>query len=89
MFNNQDIFTCCLFSLLKKKNDNRPAKTLAYDISHKINGGLLRLESFIFYSRFFFFLNFTGVEKTQADTVPQNDFENDAAKGSITGDVVL
>ena len=40
-------------------------------------------------SMFFFFLNFTGVEKTQADTVPQNDFENDAAKGSITGDVVL
>ena len=37
----------------------------------------------------FFFLNFTGVEKTQEDTVPQNDFENDAAKGSITGDVVL
>ena len=83
MFNNHDIFTCCLFSLLKKKNDNRPAKTLAYDISHKINGGLLRLESFIF------FLNFTGVEKTQEDTVPQNDFENDAAKRSITGDVVL
>ena len=37
----------------------------------------------------FFFLNFTGVEKTQEDTVPQNDFENDAAKRSITGDVVL
>ena len=49
LFNNHDIFTCCLFSLLKKKNDNRPAKTLAYDISHKINGGLLRLESFIFF----------------------------------------
>jgi len=64
---------------------------LGYDISHKINGGLLRLESFIFFfcnSRFFF-LNFTGVEKTQEDTVPQNDFENDAAKGSITGDVVV
>ena len=42
-----------------------------------------------FIQGFFFFLNFTGVEKTQADTVPQNDFENDAAKGSITGDVVL
>ena len=38
---------------------------------------------------FFFFLNFTGVEKTQEYTVPQNDFENDAAKGAITGDVVL
>ena len=37
----------------------------------------------------FFFLNFTGVEKTQEDTVPQNDFGNDAAKGSMTGDVVL
>ena len=69
--------------------ENRPAKTLAYDVSHKINGGLLRLESFIFLFKVFFFLNFTGVEKTQADTVPQNDFENDAAKGSITGDVVL
>ena len=42
-----------------------------------------------FIEGFFFFLNFTGVEKTQGDTVPQNDFENDAAKGSITGDVVL
>ena len=69
----------------------RPTKTLAYDISHKINGGLLRLESFILFCNwmFFFFLNFTGVEKTQEDTVPQNDFENDAAKGSMTGDVVL
>ena len=36
-----------------------------------------------------FFFNFTGIEKTQEDTVPQNDFENDAAKRSITGDVVL
>ena len=71
--------------------ENRSAKTLAYDISHKINGGLLRLESFIYFFviHCFFFLNFTGVEKTQEDTVPQNDFENEAAKGSITGDVVL
>ena len=37
----------------------------------------------------FFFLNFTGVGKTQEDAVPQNDFENDAAKRSITGDVGL
>ena len=43
----------------------------------------------LFFIQVFFFLNFTGVEKTQGDTVPQNDFENDAAKGSITGDVVL
>ena len=70
--------------------ENRLAKTLAYDISHKINGGLLRLESlFFFCNSRFFFLNFTGVEKTKEDTVPQNDFENDAAKRSITGDVVL
>ena len=44
---------------------------------------------FFFCNSRFFFLNFTGVEKTQEDTVPQNDFENDAAKRSITGDVVL
>ncbi|CAH3180165.1 unnamed protein product [Porites lobata] len=30
-----------------------------------------------------------SVEKTQADTVPQNDFENDAAKGSITGEAIF
>ena len=53
------------------------------------------MEDFSDWNRYFFlqfkvfFLNFTGVEKTKEDTVPQNDFENDAAKGSITGDVVL
>ncbi|CAH3180149.1 unnamed protein product, partial [Porites lobata] len=30
-----------------------------------------------------------GVEKTKEDTVPQNDFENDAAKGSITGEAIF
>ena len=32
-------------------------------------------------------LNFTGVEKTQEDDVPQNDFKKDAARGPMTGDV--
>ena len=36
-----------------------------------------------------FFQIFSGVEKTQEDAVPQNDFDNDAAKGSMTGDVVV
>ncbi|CAH3181770.1 unnamed protein product [Porites lobata] len=30
-----------------------------------------------------------GVGKTQEDTVPQNDFENDAAKRSITGEAIF
>ena len=68
---------------------------MAYNISHKINGGLLRSDRLFFSSvtissviqRFFQF--FSGVEETQEDAVPQNDFENDAAKGSITGDVVV
>ena len=37
------------FFYRKRMTENRPAKTLAYDISQKINGGLLRLESFIFF----------------------------------------
>ena len=75
--------------------ENRPAKTLAYNISHKRNEGLLRsdrlfLSSLTIFSviqRFFQF--FSGIEKTQEDAVPQNDFENDAAKGSMPGDVVV
>ena len=38
---------------------------------------------------FFFFFNFSGAEKAQEDAVPRNNFENDAAKGSMTGDVVV
>ena len=74
--------------------ENRLTKTLAYNISQKINGGLLRLKSLIFLGLSIFsviqrFLNFTGAEKTQEDAIPQNDYENDAAKGSKTGDVVV
>ena len=59
------------------------------------------MEGFSDWNRFFFssltiifrtltFLsNFTGVEKVQEDAVPQNDFQNDAARGSMTGDIVL
>ena len=36
-----------------------------------------------------FFQFFSGAEKTQEDAVPQNEFENDAAKGSMPGDVVV
>ena len=75
--------------------ENRPAKTLAYIISHKINGGLLRSDCLFFFKFDNFFCNstffsiFSGVEKTQEDAVPQNDFENDAVKGSMPGDVVV
>ena len=34
-------------------------------------------------------LNFTGVEKTQEDDVPQNDLEKDAATGPMAGNVVV
>ena len=34
-------------------------------------------------------LNFTGVEKTQEDDVPQNGFEKDAASGPMAGDVIV
>ena len=34
-------------------------------------------------------LNFTGVEKTQEDDVPQNDLEKDAATGPMTGNVIV
>ena len=34
-------------------------------------------------------LNFTGVEKTQEDDVPQNDLEKDAATGPMAGDVIV
>ena len=73
--------------------ENRPTKTLAYNISQEINGRLLRLKSLIkglsIFSVIQRFFNFTGVEKTQEDAIPQNDYENDAAKGSRTGDVVV
>ena len=45
--------------------------------------------SFFFSNSMFFFFKFSGVEKTQEDAVPRNNFENDAAKGSMTGDVVV
>ena len=67
---------------------------MAYNISQKISGGLLRLKSLIFLGLLIFsviqrFFNFTGVEKTQQDAIPHNDCENDVAKGSRTGDVVV
>ena len=34
-------------------------------------------------------LNFTGVEKTQEDDVPQNDLEKDAATGPMAGNVIV
>ena len=34
-------------------------------------------------------LNFTGVEKTQEDDVPQSDLEKDAATGPMTGNVIV
>ena len=34
-------------------------------------------------------LNFTGVEKTQEDDVPQNDLEKDGATGPMTGNVIV
>ena len=68
---------------------------MAHNISHNINRGLLRSDRLIFSSltifsviqRFFQF--FSGVEKTQKDAVPQKDFENDAAKLSMPGDIVV
>ena len=36
-----------------------------------------------------FFFYFSGVEKTQEDAVPRNNFENDVAKGPMRGDVVV
>ena len=98
MLTNRDFFTCCWVSLLeklKRTTENRPAKTLAYNISHKINGGPLRSDRLFFSSLTIFsviqrFLQFfSGVEKTQEDAVPQNGCENDAAKGSMNGDVVV
>ena len=67
---------------------------MAYNISQKISGRLLRLKSLIFLGLLIFsviqrFFYFTGVEKTQQDAIPQNDCENDVAKGSRTGDVVV
>ena len=60
-----------------------------------MNGALLRLESSIFLRVTFFFfqsslfLQFTGLEKTQADDVPQNDLVKDAATGAMAGNVVV
>ena len=34
-------------------------------------------------------LNFTGVQKTKEDDVPQNGFEKDAATGPMAGDVIV
>ena len=53
LLTNRDFFTCCWVSLLeklKRTTENRSAKTLAYSISHKINGGLLRSDRLFFSS---------------------------------------
>ena len=53
LLTNRDFFTWCWVSLLeklKRTTENRPAKTLAYNISHKINGGLLRSDRLFFSS---------------------------------------
>ena len=34
-------------------------------------------------------LNFTGVEETQEDDVPQNDLEKDGATGPMAGNVIV
>ena len=36
-----------------------------------------------------FFFNFTGLEKTKEDDIPQNDCEKDAATGPIAGNFIV
>ena len=36
-----------------------------------------------------FFFNYTGLEKTKEDNVPQNDYEKDTAKGPIAGNFIV
>ena len=57
-----------------------------------MKGRLSRLESFFFLRVTFFsvkyrFFNFTTLEKTKKDGVPQNDCEKDAATEPIPGNV--
>ena len=72
----------------KKVPKKSPAKLLAYNLSQKMNGALLRLESFFlrvtFSCNHHFLLKFTGLEKTK-----EKDCENDAATGPIAGNVIV
>ena len=67
---------------------------MAYNLSQKMNGAVLRLESSFFWVTYFsfshhFFLKFTGLEKAKEGDVAQNDCEKDAATGSIAGNVIV
>ena len=61
-----------------------------------MEGGLLRLKSFVFFfkSEFFFLeiialYNFTGLGITKEDDVPQNDCEKNASTEPMAGNVIV